>query len=146
DDVDLLPDQLGGDLAVTIVASFGPAILHRDRAIPHVAELAQALQQRGDQLAPASGCRAEDADGRQLARLLRVRLVERQDRRGCRPGDERHESAAFHSITSSASASSVGGMFKPAARAVLRLITRLNLLGAWIGSSVGLAPRRMRST
>lgn len=49
-----------------------------------------------------------------------------------------------HSITSSAPASSDGGMFRPSARAVLRLMTSSNLVGCWMGRSAGLAPRRIR--
>src|SRR3954447_8583193 len=42
-----------------------------------------------------------------------------------------------HSITSSALASSVGGMVKPSAVAVLRLTANSNLVGSCTGRSVG---------
>jgi hypothetical protein len=45
-----------------------------------------------------------------------------------------------------ARASSVGGTSMPNAFAVLRLITSSNFNGAWTGSSLGFAPRKMRST
>ena len=45
----------------------------------------------------------------------------------CRATQQRDELAAFHSITSSARASSVGGTSKPSAFAVLRLIAKLVL-------------------
>ena len=51
-----------------------------------------------------------------------------------------------HSITSSARASSVGGISRPSALAVLRLITSSNRSGAWTGSPLGFSPSRMRST
>ena len=51
-----------------------------------------------------------------------------------------------YSITSSASASSVGGMARPIARAVLRLMIRSNLVGCNTGRSAGFAPLRMRPT
>jgi hypothetical protein len=51
-----------------------------------------------------------------------------------------------HSITSSARARSVGGIVRPRARAVLRLMTSSNLVGSCTGRSAGLAPLRMRST
>src|SRR5450759_1704602 len=51
--------------------------------------------------------------------------------------------AIGHSITSSASASSVGGTVKPRALAVLRLITSSNFVGMRTGSSAGFAPLRM---
>jgi hypothetical protein len=51
-----------------------------------------------------------------------------------------------HSITSSAIASSVGGMVRPSALAVVRLMTRSNLVGCSTGRSPGLAPRKILST
>src|SRR3954464_13239848 len=51
-----------------------------------------------------------------------------------------------HSITSSASASNVGGTSSPRERAVLRLITNSNLVGCTTGSSAGFAPLRTRPT
>jgi hypothetical protein len=49
-------------------------------------------------------------------------------------------------LTSSARASRVGGISRPSALAVLRLITRSYFTGACTGRSAGLAPLRMRST
>src|SRR5215468_9401097 len=51
-----------------------------------------------------------------------------------------------HSITSSARASTVGGISRPSALAVLRLITSSYLVGACTGRSAGFSPLRMRST
>src|SRR5215217_4445614 len=50
-----------------------------------------------------------------------------------------------HSITSSARASSVGGISRPSALAVLRLMTSSYLVGACTGRSAGFSPLRMRS-
>src|SRR4051794_23228854 len=65
------------------------------------------------------------------------------------PDFHRLDRASFawrtHSITSSAAASSLSGTVSPSAFAVLRLITSSNLTGTWMGSSLGLSPRRMRS-
>src|SRR5262249_22981254 len=52
----------------------------------------------------------------------------------------------FHSITSSARASSVGGTSRPSAFAVFILITSSYLVGACTGRSAGFSPLRMRST
>jgi hypothetical protein len=52
----------------------------------------------------------------------------------------------IHSITSSARASSDGGISKPSAFAVLRLMTSSYFVGACTGKSAGFSPRRMRST
>src|SRR5262245_15392776 len=54
--------------------------------------------------------------------------------------------SSLHSMTSSARASSVGGMSRLSAFAVLRLMTNSNLVGCWTGRSPGLSPLRMRST
>src|SRR6267142_5255889 len=66
--------------------------------------------------------------------------------RGRRPAEKRDELAPFHSITSSARASSVGGTVSPRALAVLRLMTSSNFVGCTTGRSAGLAPFRIRST
>jgi len=50
-----------------------------------------------------------------------------------------------YSITSSASASKIGGMAISNARAVLRLMTRLNLVGCSTGISPGFTPCRILS-
>jgi hypothetical protein len=51
-----------------------------------------------------------------------------------------------YSITSSARASSIGGMVIPRALAVLRLMTSSNFVGCSTGSSAGLAPLNTLST
>src|SRR5262245_41135211 len=52
--------------------------------------------------------------------------------------------ATFHSITSSASASSLSGIARPSALAVFRLMTRSNLVGCRTGRSAGFSPFRIR--
>src|SRR6266702_8729581 len=52
----------------------------------------------------------------------------------------------LHSSTSSARASIVGGMVRPRALAVLRLMTSSNFVGCSTGRSAGLAPLRILST
>ena len=51
-----------------------------------------------------------------------------------------------YSITSSATASSIGGTSRPSDLAVLRLIASSKFTGNWTGRSTGIAPRKMRST
>ena len=51
-----------------------------------------------------------------------------------------------YSIISSARASSDGGISRPSALAVLRLMTSSYLVGACTGRSAGFSPLRMRST
>src|SRR5215475_10944123 len=63
------------------------------------------------------------------------------------PDFHRLDRASFawrtHSITSSARASSLSGIWRPSALAVLRLITNSNLVGCSTGISAGCAPRRI---
>lgn len=49
-------------------------------------------------------------------------------------------------ITSSARASTAGGIVRPSALAVLRLITNSNFVGCSMGRSAGFAPLRILST
>ena len=51
-----------------------------------------------------------------------------------------------HSITSSARASSLSGIWRPSALAVVRLITISNLVGCSTGRSAGFVPRKILST
>src|SRR5262249_25861116 len=83
----------------------------------------------------------DKADAQHLVLLRPCR-----DRPSRRAADQRHEIASCHSITSSARASTVGGISRPSAFAVLRLITSSYLVGAWTGRSAGFSPLRMRST
>src|SRR6516164_4975281 len=69
--------------------------------------------------------------------LLRVR----RERPGRRAAEQRDELAALHhSITSSAMASTPGGMVRPRVLAVLRLMTSSNLVGCSTGISAGFSP------
>ena len=64
----------------------------------------------------------------------------RARRCGRRPAEKTDELAPPHSITSSAGASSIGGMSTPSALAVFRLTTVLNFVACSIGMSPGFAP------
>src|SRR5262245_24290788 len=106
-----------------------------------MAVLVQALAEGGQELhVCARRPGAEEPDHRHR-RLLRTR----GERRRRRAADQGADLAPPHSITSSARARNVGGMSRPIALAVLRLIASSNLVGNWTGSSLILAPRRMRS-
>src|SRR5215831_6912474 len=127
-DIDLEPDQFGGDLSETLAAALRPANLNRDVATFHPTEFAQPLHECGEPLALDQGRGgAQESDGRQLPRLLRAR---RERPRRSRAAEQRDEVAPrYHSITSSARASSDGGMVRPIALAVVRLMTSSNLVG-----------------
>ena len=82
-----------------------------------------------------------------VRRTQRQQIESRHPSRGRADASEKaQEEALSHSITSSADVSRISGTFKPRAFAVLRLITRLNLVGCSTGSSAGLVPFRMRET
>src|SRR5262249_35482945 len=110
------------------------------------AQFLQALQQRGD-----VGLRnrivrrqaGEPADPPHALALLRAR---RERPRRCRAAEQRDEVAPFHSITSSARASTLAGISIPSALAVLLLITSSNFVGCSIGNSEAFAPLRILTT
>ena len=83
------------------------------------------LELRYDGFLITFGGRVQHANSSHALGLLRARR-ERPCRRAAEQRDER---AAFHSITSSASASSVFGTLRPSVFAVLRLMTSSNLVG-----------------
>src|SRR5262249_10967025 len=86
----------------------------------------------------ALGPSHQHADASYALGLLRAR---RQWPRRRRAAEQRDELAApYHSITSSARASSVSGTTRPSALAVLRLTTSSNLVGCSMGRSAGFAP------
>jgi hypothetical protein len=76
--------------------------------------------------------------------VLPIPFARRQRSRGRRAAEQRDELATFHSITSSARVSSVGGTWTPSARAVFRLITKSNLVGCCTGRSAGRSPFKIR--
>src|SRR5262249_35720665 len=123
-----------------------PANVNLNTAALHPPELRECLPEcRNEGLSfPVSFCIShQHADAPHPLALLRAR---RQRPRGCRAADERDERPALHSITSSASASTLGGISRPSAFAVLRLITNSNLVDWMTGRSVGLAPWRILPT
>src|SRR5262245_48542898 len=110
-------------------------------------QLPQRLQERPDaglKFRIVRGYGQEHPDAPHRVLLLRP-CRERPCRR--RSAEQRDELAATdHSITSSARASNVGGTVMPSALAVVRLMTRSNLVGCSTGISAGFAPRRILST
>src|SRR5215831_4592789 len=100
DDINLKPDELGGNLGIALAASLRPAILDLDGATLDPAKFAQPPDKSGGPLAhDRRRSRAQEPDGWQHSRLLRPRR-ERPRRR--RAADECDELAPLHSITSSA--------------------------------------------
>src|SRR5215475_3649565 len=88
-------------------------------------------------------CGEEHADAPHPLALLRAR---RERPRCSRAAEQRDELAPLHSITSSAMASTPGGIMRPSVLAVLRLTMSSNFVGCRTGSSAGFSPLRMRPT
>src|SRR5262249_31253012 len=132
--------ELGGQPGQALVLIIAVAIVDDHVAAFDVALLRQTLSKNPDERLrqPARGKKGHHWTGG----LLRAR---NQRPRG-RAGEQRDELAPFHSITSSARSGNAGGICKPIALAVLRLITSSNLVGACTGRSPGFSPRKMRST
>jgi hypothetical protein len=108
------------------------------------ARFLQALAKRGDEVRHVSERRAaEKSDHRHCSffgRLLRTRGI-----RPCgRTANQRDELAPPHSITSSASASTRSGIWRPSALAALRLMMNSNLLACMIGRSAAFSPLTIR--
>src|SRR5262249_25360201 len=87
-------------------------------------------------------CGYEYADTPHALGLLRTR---RERPRRCRTAEKREELAPPHSITSSARCRNASGMVRPSTFAVVRLMTRSNLVGCSTGMSAGLVPRNILS-
>src|SRR5271154_2037890 len=68
------------------------------------------------------------------------------ERQGGCSGSNPDDPPPLHSIASSASASSLSGMVRPRTWAVLRLMTRSNLVGCSTGISLGFVPRSILLT
>src|SRR5712691_5408914 len=107
-----------------------------------VAGFLQTLAERGFILVIVTSQPGGEVPDHWNRRLLRSRR--KRPRR--RAADKRDELAPPHSITSSASASSVGGISTPNAFAVARLMTSSNLVPSSTGRSPGFSPLRIRPT
>src|SRR5262245_23847871 len=103
---------------------------------------------------PAGRYRHDDGDGVRRIGLRRRNMRHRRQRGSARCQMQELSSVgkfhlnlpSRHSITSSARASTVAGISRPSALAVLRLMTSWYLVGACTGRSPGFSPFRMRST
>src|SRR5262249_15454923 len=86
----------------------------------------------------------EYADAPHFLALLRARRERPRHRRTAQKRDE--VAPSHHSINSSARSKNASGIFSPSDLAVVRLMTRSNLVGCSTGMSPGFAPRRILST
>src|SRR5262249_46615625 len=120
----------------------GPAVFDDDILALKIARLGQTLAERANDRGRLVW-RTTAKEPNYGYRLLRP---SRERPRNRCAAEQRDELAASHSITSSASASNLSGIWRPSAVAVLRLITSLKIVGCWTGKSPGFSPLRMRPT
>ena len=132
--------RIGSDPAQV---STGISMLDSDIAVLGPPERLEPLPKRnnaGQRFRIVLDVRMEERDATHARRLLRVHS-ERPRRRAT---NERDELAPLHSITASASASSLSGTARPSVLAVLRLIASSNLVDCITGRSAGFSPLRIR--
>src|SRR5262249_1597734 len=85
-DIDLEPDELGRVFGVALIAALCPAILNGQVTTVDPTEFAEPQNKSGNPL--AVNRRVQESDGRQLARLLRLRRQRPCRRRAAEQRDE----------------------------------------------------------
>src|SRR5262249_18574076 len=123
------------------ISGYPPTSVDPQIATVHPAQFTQLIHKRCE-LRLGFRITHQHADPPHPLGLLRAR----HERPRGRAAEQRDERATLHSITSSARASSVGGISRPSAFATIRLTTRSNLVGCSTGMSAGLVPRKILST
>ena len=117
---------------------------HHDIAALHITEISQALFECLRIRFALLGCtRNHSADSPDLAGLLSSGMARQRQSNTAHCANN---IATPHSMTSSARPSTVGGIVRPSALAVLRLISSSNFVGCSTGRSPGWAPLRILST
>src|SRR6516165_3221843 len=124
-----------------VVPALQPVVLDGDIPALDVPGITQAFAECSRIGCGGIGSTAEEESDDRHRRLLRAR---RERPRGRRAAEQTDEGAPPHSITSSASATSIGGTSIPSAFAVFALITSSNLVDCCTGKSAGLVPLRIR--
>src|SRR5262249_7930693 len=133
--------QFGSQRRKSLKATIGRQIFDRDIAAFDIAELLEALPDRAElAIIEVGACQQTD---QRYCSLLRAH---RERPRTRRAAEQRGELAPPHSIPSSARASSVGGISRPSAFAVFKLMTSSYFVGCCTGRSAAFSPLRMRST
>src|SRR5262249_54397716 len=136
------PDQFGRQIGQPFHAALGGSKLDGHVAAFDVPQFAEPLPEGIDKVSACGhGVRPENSNAGEFCWLLRAR---RERPRGPRAAGQRDELAPPPPITSSAATSSVGGIVRANAFAVLRLITSSNLVGCITGISAAFSPLRMR--
>src|SRR5262245_3303919 len=134
-------NQLGGKGGIALGAALREAELELQALLFDVAEPTHPVAQPFKRWPRLIG---ENADATNLPAPLGGSSKRRRDNRAAEQRDEL--ATPDHSITSSARASSIGGISMPSALAVLRFTTSSKRVGCSTGSSAGLAPLIILST
>src|SRR5262249_47403686 len=134
--------QIGRESRKATVLGLCPAIFNFHVLAFDIAKFAETGSKRRQERRIGPGKPAAQKPDHRQRRLLRSR----RERPRRRAAEQRYELATLHSITSSARASSVGGISKPKTLAVFRLTTNSNLVPCCTGRSAGFAPLRILST
>src|SRR5262245_55820096 len=122
--------------------SLCPAIFDCNVLAFDKAPVFQTLTERSQELRVVAGRPGAEEPDHWHRWLLRARR-----QRPCRrAAEQRDEPAPVHSITSSARSRKDSVIVRPSALAVVRLMTRSNLVGCSTGKSAGFAPRKILST
>src|SRR5215831_7736893 len=140
DDIDRATHEIGDEAANHSIITCRKSPIENDVLAVYITEFAHLLQERMKVGRLSGTCSDRDEANNWN------RLPARHNRPHRRAAEQRDELAPLHSITSSARASSVGGISRLSALAVLRLMTSSNLIGCWTGSSAGFAPLRILPT
>src|SRR5215469_2273004 len=145
DHVNLDPEQFLREAGESLWPTVSRAILHDEVLSLRISELLEPLPE----CRQISGVRCgryhfQQTDTIDFPRLLRPSGKRRSEQTADKVGNER--ATGDHWITSSARVSSDGGIVRPRALAVLRLITSSNFVGCSTGRSAGLAPFSILST
>src|SRR5262249_36644390 len=135
-------DQVAYQLRQPGGLAVSPAVFDRNIPALDMAGFAEPLAEANDESCVGFRRAGMEQPDHRHCGLLRAE-PQRPRRRAAEQSDER---APVHSITWSASASSVGGISRPSALAVLRLSTSSNLVACITGRSPGLSPLRIRPT
>src|SRR5262249_1477151 len=144
DDVELQPNQLAHERREPLELPVGGSELDLDRLALDVTEVTQSLTKGLRQLRACGQVGRHITDARDLGHLLGLTTKwSGEEAAGQHPNEG---SARRHWMISSARPSSDGGIVRPRALAVLRLMMNSNFVGCSTGRSAGFAPLRILST
>src|SRR5262245_25140801 len=136
-----MSNEISRERRQPIQSSLRPAIFDRDVLTLDVTGFVQATAERAHYGSERLSRLSIQKSDHRHRRLLRAR---HERPRGHTTAEQRDECAPFHSITSLACASRLGGTVTPIALAVGRLMTNSNWVGCMTGRSAGFSPFKMR--